>query len=91
MAYVAYTVKDAQGEVLFINGIHRTGLRNYQFGLVFPEYYQGVDFDPEYLNMSDSDTLKLAQTVANVFKNTPFEILEVWGILEGGNEQERIL
>ena len=88
MSYIGYLVRDAQGQELFVNGIRRSGLFNYQFELVYPIYYHGVDFDPEYLNLSRSATVKLAKKVKVAFKNTPFEIVAFYGLISATEMEE---
>lgn len=90
MAYIGYIVKDAQEKTLFVTGIKRHGLSQWQFTLTYPEYYKGLDFDPEYLNMNVKHTEQLAKQIKKEFKNTPFEIKEVWGLISS-EEMEQIL
>lgn len=88
MSYIGYLVKDAQGQELFVNGIRRSGLFNYQFELVYPLYYHGIDFDTEYLNLSRNATVKLAKKVKVAFKNTPFEIVAFYGLISDTEMEE---
>jgi len=92
MSYIGYIVKDAQDKTLFVNGIHKNWsvFGNWIFDLTYPEYYRGIDFDPEYLNMSESDTKDLALQIQKTFLNTQFEIKEVWGLISA-EEMEQIL
>ena len=92
MSYIGYLVKDSENKTLFVNGIHKNWsiFGNWIFDLTYPEYYKGIDFDPEYLNMSFTDTRDLALQIQKTFKNTPFEIKEVWGLISA-EEMEQIL
>lgn len=90
MSYIGYIVKDAQDKTLFVTGIKRHALSNWQFALTWPENYKGIDYDPDYLNMNVKYTEQLAKQIQKTFTNTPCEVKEVWGLISA-EEMEQIL
>lgn len=90
MSYIGYIVKDSENKTLFVNGIRKNWsfFGNWIFDLTYPEYYRGIDFDPEYLNMSKSETKELALQIQKTFKNTPFEIVAFYGLISATEMEE---